>query len=179
MTCIQNGRIVLLLAVLFFLTCAARAQTPLLDGCGDESCPIPTVDESNQPVYAIVSPVGYHAVEAIKQAPRLETLAQETKKTERTPSLSVFQGGRGDSNPRPSEPQSDALIQLSYSHRRNANARHRRRRPQTTSPFYTRFRARQVGVGKLSDNISSPGVDSRFENDNTTVRLRRPAVPES
>ena len=80
MTCIQNGRIVLLLAVLFFLTCAARAQTPLLDGCGDESCPIPTVDESNQPVYAIVSPVGYHAVEAIKQAPRLETLAQETKK---------------------------------------------------------------------------------------------------
>ena len=92
MTCIQNGRIVLLLAVLFFLTCAARAQTPLLDGCGDESCPIPTVDESNQPVYAIVSPVGYHAVEAIKQAPRLETLAQETKKNRKDAVAFGFSG---------------------------------------------------------------------------------------
>ena len=42
--------------------------------CTDNFCPIPTVDEHNQPVYAIVSPVGYHAVEMIEQAPRLDTL---------------------------------------------------------------------------------------------------------
>ena len=37
-------------------------------------CPIPTVNENNQPVYAMVSPVGYHAVDMIEQAPRLDTL---------------------------------------------------------------------------------------------------------
>ena len=42
--------------------------------CADEVCPIPTVNENNEPVYAIVSPVGYHAVEMIEQTPRLDTL---------------------------------------------------------------------------------------------------------
>ena len=42
--------------------------------CTDEVCPIPTVNENNEPVYAIVSPVGYHAVEMIEQAQRLDTL---------------------------------------------------------------------------------------------------------
>ncbi len=54
---------------------AASAEL-LLSGpaCDDQSCPIPTVDENNQPVYAIVSPVGYHAVDRIEQPPRLDTL---------------------------------------------------------------------------------------------------------
>ncbi len=44
------------------------------DDCTDGVCPIPTVNEDNEPVYAIVSPVGYHAVDMIGQAPRLDTL---------------------------------------------------------------------------------------------------------
>ncbi len=54
-------------------TTAATASAD--GGCGDEACPIPTVNEDNEPVYAIVSPVGYHAVEMIGQGPRLDTLA--------------------------------------------------------------------------------------------------------
>ncbi|MBO7385359.1 MAG: hypothetical protein J6U63_03345, partial [Clostridia bacterium] len=54
---------------------AVAATAPAGDGCGDEVCPIPTVNEDNEPVYAIVSPVGYHAVDMIEQAPRLDTLA--------------------------------------------------------------------------------------------------------
>ena len=55
---------------------AAKADSPLFpqDGCEDGSCPIPTVNENNQPVYAIVSPVGYRAVEPITQVPRLDSL---------------------------------------------------------------------------------------------------------
>ena len=58
------------------LPCAANAAS-LAAGyaCDEEVCPIPTVNEFNQPVYAIVSPVGYHAVEMIRQSPRLDTLA--------------------------------------------------------------------------------------------------------
>lgn len=66
--------IALLLAVWFAGQAAlAPALAAQLD-CTDEVCPIPTVNEANQPVYAIVSPVGYHAVEMIAQAPRLDTL---------------------------------------------------------------------------------------------------------
>lgn len=66
--------IALLLAVWFAGQAAlASALASQLD-CTDEVCPIPTVNEANQPVYAIVSPVGYHAVEMIAQAPRLDTL---------------------------------------------------------------------------------------------------------
>ena len=66
----------LLLVVLITFPRGANAEIPLLnDSCGDEACPIPTVNEQNEPVYAIVSPVGYHAVEPIKQAPRLDSLA--------------------------------------------------------------------------------------------------------
>ena len=55
---------------------AAKADSPLFpqDGCEDGSCPIPTVNENNQPVYTIVSPVGYRAVEPITQVPRLDSL---------------------------------------------------------------------------------------------------------
>ena len=45
------------------------------DQCEEGACPVPVVNEQNQPVYAVVSPVGYHAVEPIQQAPRLDSLA--------------------------------------------------------------------------------------------------------
>ena len=52
----------------------AGAEPSEGNDCTDEVCPIPTVNENNEPVYAIVSPVGYHAVEMIEQAQRLDTL---------------------------------------------------------------------------------------------------------
>lgn len=48
------------------------------DDCQDGVCPIPTVNEANEPVYAIVSPVGYHAVDMIGQADRLDSLEGKT-----------------------------------------------------------------------------------------------------
>ena len=60
----------------FLLLSSAQAVELTLPGsaCDDQVCPIPTVNENNQPVYAMVSPVGYHAVDMIEQAPRLDTL---------------------------------------------------------------------------------------------------------
>ena len=60
-----------LLAVLLLLQPAAASPLLVPDSCGTDACPIPTVNESNQPVYAVVSPVGYHAVDMIA---RLEIL---------------------------------------------------------------------------------------------------------
>ena len=61
-----------------FLTALSVADEPELfsnaDQCEDGVCPVPTVDEQNRPLYAIVSPVGYHAVDMIEQAPRLDAL---------------------------------------------------------------------------------------------------------
>lgn len=45
------------------------------DGCLDGACPIPVADDGGREVYAVVSPVGYHAVPMIQQAARLDTLA--------------------------------------------------------------------------------------------------------
>ena len=42
--------------------------------CINNSCGISTIDDANQPKYAVVSPVGYHAVEMIEQLARLDTL---------------------------------------------------------------------------------------------------------
>lgn len=42
--------------------------------CTDDACVIPTVSEQGEPVFGIVSPVGYHAVEMITQAARPSTL---------------------------------------------------------------------------------------------------------
>lgn len=42
--------------------------------CEDGVCEVPSFDEVGNQVYAMVSPVGYHDVEMIKQAPRLDTL---------------------------------------------------------------------------------------------------------
>ena len=44
-------------------------------GCGEDACPVPLIQGNQQPVYAIVSPAGYHAVDMIQQSPRLDTLA--------------------------------------------------------------------------------------------------------
>lgn len=64
------------MTLILLAQCVAGWILPLCAGaeCADEVCPIPLVDENDQPVYAIVSPVGYHAVEMISQAPRLDTL---------------------------------------------------------------------------------------------------------
>lgn len=48
------------------------------DTCVDGECEIPTQDENGNQVYAMVSPVGYHNVEMLKQAPRLDTLEGKT-----------------------------------------------------------------------------------------------------
>ncbi len=66
--------IALLMAVWFAGQAALAPALASQAECTDEVCPIPAVNEKNQPVYAIVSPVGYHAVEMIEQAPRLDTL---------------------------------------------------------------------------------------------------------
>ncbi|MBP5621900.1 MAG: hypothetical protein J6X44_07790 [Thermoguttaceae bacterium] len=66
----------LLLTLFLAISRIAADEKPFsrVEPCEDEVCPVPTVDESNQPVYAIVSPVGYHAVDMIEQAPRLDAL---------------------------------------------------------------------------------------------------------
>ncbi len=61
--------LLLLLVLMLSLTAVTHAES-----CEDGVCPLPLVNEYNEPVYAIVSPVGYHAVEPIRQAPRLDTL---------------------------------------------------------------------------------------------------------
>lgn len=50
----------------------------LSDGCTDGECEIPDFDDKGNEVYAIVSPVGYHDVDMIAQAPRLDTLDGKT-----------------------------------------------------------------------------------------------------
>lgn len=48
------------------------------DICVDGQCEIPDHDENGNQVYAMVSPVGYHNVEMLEQAPRLGTLDGKT-----------------------------------------------------------------------------------------------------
>ena len=70
----------LLLTLISILMIANAGASPLLnasESCGEDGCPIPTLNEDNQPVYAIVSPVGYHAVKLIEQSERLDTLADK------------------------------------------------------------------------------------------------------
>ncbi len=64
------------LAVFMIFSSVASSELLLsAPSCDVQACPIPTVNESNQPVYAIVFPAGYHAVDMISQAPRLDTLS--------------------------------------------------------------------------------------------------------
>lgn len=51
-----------------------RKQKDDASGCSDGVCEVPTEDENGNQIYAISSPVGYHNVEMIKQAERLDTL---------------------------------------------------------------------------------------------------------
>lgn len=48
------------------------------DGCVDGQCTIPQLDSTGASVYSVVSPVGYHDVDMIQQAPRLDTLDGKT-----------------------------------------------------------------------------------------------------
>lgn len=60
-------------AFLINLTAATKySSNP--DECIDGVCYVPERDENGNQVYAVVSPVGYHDVEMIKQAPRLSSL---------------------------------------------------------------------------------------------------------
>lgn len=72
---------ILLLVMMMLPGSVAQAVTipfQQTESCEDGACPIPIVNENNEPVYAIVSPVGYHAVDLIEQAPRLDTLEGKT-----------------------------------------------------------------------------------------------------
>lgn len=64
-----------MILLLGFAACKQEAVDP--DGCVDGVCTIPGADDGQQ-VYAIVSPVGYHDVEMITQASRLDTLEGKT-----------------------------------------------------------------------------------------------------
>ena len=59
--------------MLFFALFASHANALELL-CTDDVCIIPTVTPQGEPVYGIVSPVGYHDVDIIEQAPRFDTL---------------------------------------------------------------------------------------------------------
>ncbi|MDY4831898.1 MAG: hypothetical protein SO161_05135 [Treponema sp.] len=48
------------------------------DECIDGVCYVPQQDDEENQVYAVVSPVGYHDVDMIKQAPRLDSLNGKT-----------------------------------------------------------------------------------------------------
>lgn len=48
------------------------------DECIDGVCYVPQQDDEGNQVYAVVSPVGYHDVDMIKQAPRLDSLNGKT-----------------------------------------------------------------------------------------------------
>lgn len=83
----MKKRIALFLFALFlmiplFAGCSSEteteAETQSTEDCPDGECEIPEVDDAGKQVYAIVSPVGYHDVESITQAPRLDSLSGKT-----------------------------------------------------------------------------------------------------
>lgn len=70
-------------ALIFFLCSSTSifAETRYstnLDECVDGVCYVPEQDDEGNQVYAVVSPVGYHDVEMIKQATRLDSLNGKT-----------------------------------------------------------------------------------------------------
>ncbi len=64
-----------LLCLLLLCPQAVAASLAAGSDCGEDACPVPLIQGNQQPVYAIVSPAGYHAVDMIQQSPRLDTLA--------------------------------------------------------------------------------------------------------
>ena len=66
------------LVAIFLLASLAFSGTKYTlnpEECADGVCLVPQYAEDGSQNYAIVSPVGYHAVEMISQSPRLDTLA--------------------------------------------------------------------------------------------------------
>lgn len=74
---IRNA-ICLFLCFAMLVPLAACKQNNSDDTCVDGQCEIPDYDDSGNQVYAMVSPVGYHNVEMLTQAPRLDTLDGKT-----------------------------------------------------------------------------------------------------
>ncbi len=68
--------LVLCAAMIFSIIACSNAASN--DTCVDGECEIPDYDENGNQVYAVVSPVGYHNVEMLEQAPRLDTLDGKT-----------------------------------------------------------------------------------------------------
>jgi len=72
MRCWKSIWSVLLLMAMLAAQMTSAAAKELI--CTDDVCVIPSVTEQGEPVYGIVSPVGYHDVEMIEQAARPDTL---------------------------------------------------------------------------------------------------------
>lgn len=68
----------LILCFAMLLPLVACSQNESKDACVDGQCDVPEYDENGDQVYAMVSPVGYHNVEMLEQAPRLDTLEGKT-----------------------------------------------------------------------------------------------------
>ncbi len=68
----------LLLCFAMLLPMAACTEEPQEDTCVDGQCQLPDYDENGRQAYGMVSPVGYHNVEMLEQAPRLDTLEGKT-----------------------------------------------------------------------------------------------------
>ena len=73
---IRSALCLLLCLVTLFSLCACGKNQG--DDCVDGECSIPEYDTQGNQVYAMVSPVGYHDIEMIQQAPRLDTLEGKT-----------------------------------------------------------------------------------------------------
>lgn len=70
--------VVLLIAVLLVGRNSFFKQQTQEEECVDGVCVIPEQDENGNQIYAISSPVGYHNVDMIEQAKRLDTLSGKT-----------------------------------------------------------------------------------------------------
>ncbi len=68
--------VLFLMAAIFGWTATKYSTNP--EECVDGVCLVPQYDDSGAQVYAVVSPVGYHDVPMIKQAPRLSSLKGKT-----------------------------------------------------------------------------------------------------
>lgn len=70
--------LLLCLAMLLSMAACKKDTAASGDECVDGQCYVPEYDENGNQVYAIVSPVGYHNVQMLEQAPRLDTLEGKT-----------------------------------------------------------------------------------------------------
>lgn len=60
--------------VLLIMLCSMTGAVAIELLCSEDACVIPSANEQGEPVYGVVSPVGYHDVEMIVQAERPVTL---------------------------------------------------------------------------------------------------------